>query len=552
MNNVRAAMGVGLFVVAAVVATLVFVGYSKRGIGKGDGTYQLHATFDDVTGIGEGTKITVAGVRVGEVEAMALKGQVVDVRVRLVTDVKVWSGVRGPTGQLKSSASLTRLQASLLGDSYLELGVGASGKQLKEGDEIPLVVTATALQQTLAKMDKAADIIPKIDQITSDVAKVTHNAAQVLGSDSGADKIAQITNNLVEASAALAGSTATLQDRLSKGILAPGGDLDRGLHGFADTATKLSELTDKVDKLVGRTSGTIDAGGKSLVHSIENIAAVTDEVRDLIGKNRAGVDSSIGTVSTALKKVQDALGRVDRVMEHVENVTADVDAGKGNVGRLLRDDTLVKSAESIMASSSTLLKKYTDLEIGVDYRLAAHAALYNAQDPLKWQSHLTLRLQPNPNKYVSATISSNNLPVISTFSRVTNSAGGSDPPLVSETFTDRQPSGLRLGLQYARRFGSVTLRGGLIESTAGGGVDLSLWRDRLAISADMFRFTEDRPRLRANLLWTFVPHLYVWMGADELMYPTSRMSLFYGGGLSFTDNDLLVLFAASPKVQIGN
>ncbi len=552
MNNVRAAMGVGLFVVAAVVATLVFVGYSKRGIGKGDGTYQLHATFDDVTGIGEGTKITVAGVRVGEVEAMALKGQVVDVRVRLVTDVKVWSGVRGPTGQLKSSASLTRLQASLLGDSYLELGVGASGKQLKEGDEIPLVVTATALQQTLAKMDKAADIIPKIDQITSDVAKVTHNAAQVLGSDSGADKIAQITNNLVEASAALAGSTATLQDRLSKGILAPGGDLDRGLHGFADTATKLSELTDKVDKLVGRTSGTIDAGGKSLVHSIENIAAVTDEVRDLIGKNRAGVDSSIGTVSTALKKVQDALGRVDRVMEHVENVTADVDAGKGNVGRLLRDDTLVKSAESIMASSSTLLKKYTDLEIGVDYRLAAHAALYNAQDPLKWQSHLTLRLQPNPNKYVSATISSNNLPVISTFSRVTNSAGGSDPPLVSETFTDRQPSGLRLGLQYARRFGSVTLRGGLIESTAGGGVDLSLWRDRLAISADMFRFTEDRPRLRASLLWTFVPHLYVWMGADELMYPTSRMSLFYGGGLSFTDNDLLVLFAASPKVQIGN
>ncbi len=552
MNNVRAAITVGLLVVAAMVALVVFVAYSNRGIGKGSGTYLLHATFDDVTGIGEGTKITVAGVRVGEVETMQLKGQAVDVQVRLVESVKLFGGVRNAEGELRNSASLTRLQASLLGDFYLELGVGASGRQLRPGDEIPRVITATALQQTLSKMEKAADIIPKINEITADVAKVTHNAAAVLGSDSGAEKIATITDNLVRASASLASSTATLQQRLSEGVLAPGGDLDRGMRGFADTATKLSDLADRVDQLIGRTSGTIDVGGKSLVRSIENIEVVTGEVRDLIGKNRAGVDSTIGTVATALKKVQDALGRVDRVMEHAESVAADIDAGKGNVGRLLRDETLIKSAEGIMASSSTLLKKYIDLEIGVDYRLAAHAALYDAKDPLKWQSHLSLRLQPTPDKYVLATVTTNNLPVVSTFSRVTASSGGSDPPQLSETFTERQPSGLRLGLQYARRFGSVTLRGGLIESTAGAGVDFNLLRDRLAISADLFRFSEDRPRLRASLMWAFIPHVYAWLGADELMYPTSRMSLFYGAGLSFTDNDLLVLFAAAPKVQLGN
>lgn len=552
MNNARAALAVGLFTVACIAALMVFVAFSNRGIGKGQGTYQLRASFDDVTGIAEGTKITIAGVRVGEVESMALKGQVVDVRVRLLDHVKLWSGTKSPEGQLRNAASLTRLQASLLGDFYLELALGAGGNELKSGDEIPRVITATALQQTLAKMEKAADIVPKIDQITTDVAKVTHSAAAVFGTDAGAEKIAKITDNLVQASSDLAQTTVTLRERLASGLLAPGGDLDRGLHGFADTASKLSELTSKVDKLINRTGDTIDEGGKSLVRSIDNIEVVTAQVRDLIGRNKSGVDDSIGTVTTALKKVQDTLGRLDKIMSHVESVTADVDAGKGNVGRLLRDESLIKSAEQIMSSSGTLLKKYLDLEIGVDYRIAAHAPIYTGPNDLRWQSHLSLRLQPTPEKYVSATITSSNLPVISSFTRYTDTAGGTTPGVTTERFQDSQPGALRFGVQYARRFGSVTVRGGLIENTAGGGIDWSPIKDRLMVSVDMFRFTEGRPRARASILWMFMPHIYAWVGGDELLYIASRASPFYGLGLSFTDNDLLVLFAASPKVQLGN
>ncbi len=550
MSTRSSAIAVGLLVVASLAAVIIGVVYSNRGIGSGPGTYSLRANFDDVTGIAVGTKVTIAGVRVGEVERLELKGQRVDVRLRLLEGISVYGGLAGPDGKLKNAAVLTRLQASLLGDYYLELAPGIDGKKLKPNDEIPIVITATAMQQTLQKMDKAAEIVPKIDQIASDIQKITHNAAEVLGSESGANKIGEITQNLVDSSRNLAQTTASLRDRLSSGVLAPGGQLDRGLQGFADTAVKLSELSDKLDAVVSRTSTTVDTGSASLLRSLDHVEVVTAQVRDLIGRNKAGVDDTVGTVTSVLKKAQDALAKLDRVLASADQVAGDVAAGKGNIGRLLKDDTLVKESEQILSSTSNLLRRYIDMEVGVDYRLAAHAI--HAQDPgaRAWQSHLSLRLQPNEQKYVLATVHQDNLPISRSFSRVTSSAGGSEPPKLTESFVETE-SGVRFGLQYARRFGGLTLRGGLIENTAGGGAELDLVRSKLAISADIFRFTDGpMPRLRASVTWYFLPHLFAWVGGDELLLPRSRADFFYGMGLSFTDNDLLILFTAAPKVGV--
>jgi len=545
----RAALGVGLFVVLAIVATIVGVSHSNRGIGAGPDTIRLVAWFDDVTGIAAGTKVTIAGVRVGEVESIALKGHRVEVGVRLLRSVKAYGGLRGDGGRLVHSAVLTRLQASLLGDYYLELAPGAAGPVLADGGEVPLVVTATAIQQTLAKMDRAADIVPKIDQIAGDVAKITSSAAAVLGGDKGAAQIAAITDNLVKASADLAATTGSLRDRMTKGVLAPGGDLDRGLHGFADAAQRLATLTARLDAVVARSAGSFDEASKSVVRSIENVEVVTTQIRDLIGRNKAGVDDTVGTISNALKKVQDVLARAESVVGHADRVAADVAAGKGNIGRLLRDETLLRGTEQIVQSTGSLLKRYIDLEIGVDYRLAAHT-IRSGDDQLSWQSHLSLRLQPNPDKYVLIGLSTNNLPLRRTFSRSTESTAAGASAQLSERFVELE-TGIRFGLQYARRFGPVVLRGGLIENSAGGGVDLDLVRGHLGLSADLFRFSEmPRPRLRASLTWLFVPHVYAWVGGDELLFPSTRADLFLGLGLAFTDNDLFVLFTSAPGVNL--
>ena len=163
---------------------------------------------------------------------------------------------------------------------------------------------------------------------------------------------------------------------------------------------------------------------------------------------------------------------------------------------------------------------------------------------------MSLRLSPTPDKFVQATITSDNLGKVTKLTRVTTTqVGKSGAPPVSEQFTETT-SDWKIGIVYGRRFSFLTLRGGLIESTAGAGVDVHLFNDRITVSGDIFRFTDaPMPRLRLLLLWEFWHHVYAWAGGDELLYPSTRADIFGGIGLSFTDNDLRILFAAAPSIS---
>jgi phospholipid/cholesterol/gamma-HCH transport system substrate-binding protein len=554
MNTARSAILVGVFVIISLALVVVGVAWTKRGIGTGDDTYKLFAMFDDVTGVAVGTKVTIAGFTVGRVEELTLKGTLVRVDVRLKKSVTAWSGAKNENGELKNGALLQRLQASMLGDYYLELTPGATGKPLKDGQEIPRVITATALQQTMDKLKSAGDVIPKIDKIASDVGKITDNAAKVFGGTEGREKMEAIADNLVAASRELNGTVTALRERLSTGVFAKGGDLDRGLKSFASTTAKLDDIMD-------RANGLLDSGGDSALRSLHNIEIVTKNVRELVGENKEDVNSTIGAFRTTLDQVRAALAKVPAIMDelagaakNVNFVTKEVADGKGSIGRLLTDDTLVKDAESITHDAKELIHRYQALETGIDYKLAAYAFRQNNPENLSWQSHLTLRLQMREDKAVWVTLSGNNLGKVTTFTRVTSStvssgSGSASQPDLTEKLRQTDSS-WTLGVQYARRFGPVTLHGGLIESTAGGGLDFYLFRDALIASAEIFRFTDDtRPRLRAGLTWKFLPYLYAWAGGDELLYPSTRADLFYGMGISFTDNDLKILLGSAPSIR---
>lgn len=545
MKAGRAAILVGLLAVVSVALVIFGVVNSNRGIGDDDDTYTLRAMFDDVTGIARGTKVTIAGFMVGQVDDVKLMGSQVRVKVRLRRFVRVYGGVQDKaTRLLRNGAVLTRLQASLLGDYYLELAPGAAGRELKEGDEIPNVVTATALQATLQKLETAANIMPKIDKIAGDVARITENAARVLGSDKGAERFEEIAENLVAASKNLATTTHNLQQRLGQGVLGPEGDFDRGLRSFAQVAAKANQMADDAGALLDRT-------GSSASRSLTHIEEVTRTVRDLVGRHTQGVDSGVGTMTSTLRKLEDTLARVDRVLGMVETTVRDVHEGKGNVGRLLKDDKLVRDAEAIVADSKELVQRYTKLETGIDYRLAAYARGRQGSAPLQWQSHLSLRLQPRKDMYVAATLTSDNIGRTTRLTRTTTTTqvGSAQTTPVTEQFVENEPD-FKFGVVYARRFGPLTIRGGLFESTAGGGLDLHLWQDRITVAGDVFRFNETNlgPRLRLGVTWDFWRRIYAWVGGDDLLV-AARRDVFVGLGVSITDDDLRILFASAPAIS---
>src|SRR5689334_23083922 len=127
-----------IFIVVTTLATAVLA-FSIAGTGVG-GTKSYNATFTDVTGLSTGDSVRIAGVRVGQVEHIAVSGRRhAKVRFSVVSD---------HTLPVSVTASIKYL--NLVGQRYVELdqGVGPVGETLRQGATIPLERTTPALNLT--------------------------------------------------------------------------------------------------------------------------------------------------------------------------------------------------------------------------------------------------------------------------------------------------------------------------------------------------------------------------------------------------------------------
>ena len=96
---------VGLFVIISVIAFIWMFGQVREGVGENEAGYEVYAIFDDVGGLAEKSRVTIAGINVGQIKKIELVG----------TEAKVWLLVTTP---LKTDARIAKRQASLLGDIF--------------------------------------------------------------------------------------------------------------------------------------------------------------------------------------------------------------------------------------------------------------------------------------------------------------------------------------------------------------------------------------------------------------------------------------------------
>ncbi|GEM_PF-1758926 len=555
MKELRATVLVGLLAIVSV--GLVILGVVNVGKGPGDSehTYVIAAMFDDATGVAKGTKVTIAGYPVGHVVGVKLDGDKVRVALRLINEVRMYSGKRGPDGALVNAATVTRLQASLLGDYYLEVTPGHAGKLLGPQDMIPIVVTTTAVDATLQKLETAATILPKIDQIAADIGKITANAAQVFGGKEGGAKFENLADNLVTTSKNLATTSDLVRRRLETGPLAAGKEFDESIKNLNLFATQAAEI--------GRQAAVILArAGNGAVRGIEDFEQIAKTVKQVVGSNAKDVDSTVGNLAATLKKLQTTLDRADRVMANLEVMTERTKAGEGTVGRLLTDDKIAKDTERMVAGARELVERFTGGDTGIDFRTMYYAGFSDSdantpdhEKPNRWRTQLNFRIQPSKEKYYLLGISTDiRRAPGQTVTTMRKDAAGK---VVEQEVVVTNMDDIKFNFQYARRFGFVALRGGLLESRAAIGFDLFAFNDKIEFGTDVLRFTEDKItedvpavtlRVRSRLLWHFLPFAYVMVGGDELLVP-SRRDVFFGLGINFTDNDLILLFASSPAVR---
>ena len=137
-------IAVGVFMVAGFVA-LFFLAMKVSNLGAASITdgYQVSARFDNVGSLKVRAPVTMAGVRVGRVEAIGFDKATYEAVVSMRIDRRY--------DTIPADTFANIFTAGLLGEQYIGLSPGGSDEFLADGDEFDYTQSALVLEQMIGQ-----------------------------------------------------------------------------------------------------------------------------------------------------------------------------------------------------------------------------------------------------------------------------------------------------------------------------------------------------------------------------------------------------------------
>lgn len=136
---------VGLFMLLGIFS-LVLMALRVSGISlqQSHETYTIKARFENLGGLTERAKVSIAGVNIGRVSKIYLDPK----WYNAVVEMEI-NGDKMQT--LSTDSSATILTAGLLGEKYIGLSIGAEEEYLKDGDWIEDTQSALVLEELISR-----------------------------------------------------------------------------------------------------------------------------------------------------------------------------------------------------------------------------------------------------------------------------------------------------------------------------------------------------------------------------------------------------------------
>ncbi|MBN8735730.1 MAG: outer membrane lipid asymmetry maintenance protein MlaD [Xanthomonadales bacterium] len=139
------AIGTGLFILLGFAA-LAYLATQTTSVANGiasSSTYTLKARFQNIGQLKARAPVKIAGVRIGDVQSIALEPQRMDALVTLSIDKQY--------NDIPDDSSAAIFTSGLLGDQYVGIEPGGSPTFLKNGDEMVLTQSAMSIENLIGK-----------------------------------------------------------------------------------------------------------------------------------------------------------------------------------------------------------------------------------------------------------------------------------------------------------------------------------------------------------------------------------------------------------------
>ncbi|NPB05947.1 MAG: MCE family protein [Aquificae bacterium] len=497
----NAAFKVGLFVTLAALAlagTILFFGEVPLFREK---LVEYYAYFKNVAGLSKGSDVRVSGVKVGKVKELLFEGG----KVKVVLEVK--------EGVPLYRDAVARIESlGLLGDKYVEVDPGSpEAGILPPGSTIPRTEEPADFTKVVETFQRTGE---SIDLLARKLASLVEENRK---------ELERLLVNLNE----LAVSLRTLTEENRE-------NLKRTLENVAvlteELKTSVPKLVRSYERLTETVTRLVDQSGPELRRTVRNLA----DLSEALSRDLPALVKNLEEITETVARNRD---EIERTLENLAFVTEQIRRGRGTLGKLVTDEGLYRE----LKKSAGALGQAAEVVSRTDLHLEAWAQYQTVGES---KAGLNLMLQPSPTHYYLLGV------VGDSAGRVTKKVYYEDgnPRTVYEK--DYQPE---FNLQYARIFrdpifgrGAWVLRFGLKESTGGVGLDYVV-SDRFMFFFDVWDFgREDRPYEDLNPNTELGVKFFVYgpffarLGGYDLLNEEYR-SVFLGGGMSFTDNDLKYL-----------
>lgn len=140
---------VGLFMLAGIVS-MFFLAFKVSGLNmySESNSYHVNTVFDNIGDLKVRAPVTIAGVRVGEVDSIGIDNVTFKAKVGMRIDSK--------QDKLPTDTSAKILTAGIIGANYIELIPGYEETDLKNGDTIedtqPAIILENLIGQLIYKL----------------------------------------------------------------------------------------------------------------------------------------------------------------------------------------------------------------------------------------------------------------------------------------------------------------------------------------------------------------------------------------------------------------
>ena len=437
--------------------------------------YLVKVEFSSIAGLETNADVHLAGYKVGRVSNMKLTDMgTVEVTLMIDPAVSIYSDAKAAVGTI-----------GLLGEKYIEISSGTpTSPRVIDGGRIE-GLAPTSIDQVVGVMNS----------IGAEIDNMVQYVRGIIGSEESREGVKQFFATWDELSSTLRELSATNKEKINQ--------------AFDDMVLLTNDLRTQIPQIV------------------ENIRNSSQNINTMIEENRADLREGISSIRRVSERLEESLETLNEILSKIKR-------GEGTVGELIYDDEVKQDVKSTIRHVSETASEARRIAQGfgsLDLMLGFRTNYYF--DSSDFKTYFGFGFRTRGDRLFLVELIDDQVGRRITTTREMETIDPTGAVLTSQVKTTTQEKGFLMSAQVGQRLNYWLLRGGLIESEFGAGVDFIVAKERMSFSIDTFNFgRENNPHCRFTV--NFFPYggFFFSGGYDDFLNEENRQ-LFFGIGYRF-------------------